>query len=294
MFTAVTGYRAAATKGEHATGKKKLRQKEQSTSSRERKSSLEIETETKRLQSEISADELEKQLGERDTEIAKLKRDHKKIQDSKDAEYEQLLTTLQDLDTIKQGLENEKSRLEIDIKDISAELQNVQNSYDSLLLKYDKDMQKCQGEINTIKKENQEVTKDNHVLRAYIDSLSTAQELIHGDDLYTRRFNDLKNDISSWVAKRSKRHSNLHPSPAVYSQLLDKVKGLGDHGKHTEQFIRRIIHELYTGKETRIPFLRNIIALFLFEQVFNPFAFGLECDLSNYLKYLEKQLFIQC
>ena len=123
--------------------------------------------------------------------------------------------------------------------------------------------------------------------------MSKVQEPLRGDDHYIKLFDDLKNDIDSWVASLSKKNASATLRPGVPKTILVKLGALGEHGHYTAEFLRPLLLQLHGGRKTRIPLIRHVLALFLFDQIFEPFAFGLTRDSSKNMKDIEDRLFKQ-
>jgi hypothetical protein len=137
------------------------------------------------------------------------------------------------------------------------------------------------------------IQKDNENLREYITSMSKAQEPIRGEDFYVQSFEELRGHIQSWMAKNSKLNAKEILAEGVQTEVVAFLDKCGPHGIITSKKFGSQIRELWTSRRTRVPLLRHIVALFLFETVFDRFAFGHDRAASEYLKWIEGDLFRQ-
>lgn len=137
------------------------------------------------------------------------------------------------------------------------------------------------------------IQKDNEGLREYITSMSKAQEPIRGEDFYVQSFEELRGHIQSWMAKNSKLNAKETLAEGVQMEVVGFLDMCGAHGIITSTKFGAEIRELWTSRRTRVPLLRHIVALFLFETVFDRFAFGHDRAASEYLKWIEGDLFRQ-
>jgi hypothetical protein len=137
------------------------------------------------------------------------------------------------------------------------------------------------------------IQKDNETLREYITSMSKAQEPIRGEDFYVQLFEELRGHIQSWMAKNSKLNAKETLAEGVQSEVVGFLDKCGAHGVITAKRFGGQVRELWTNRRTRVPLLRHIVALFLFEMVFDRFAFGHDRAASEYLKWIEGDLFRQ-
>jgi hypothetical protein len=137
------------------------------------------------------------------------------------------------------------------------------------------------------------IQKDNENLREYITSMSKAQEPIRGEDFYVQSFEELRGHIQSWMAKNSKLNAKEILAEGVQTEVVAFLDKCGPHGIITSKKFGSQIRDLWTSRRTRVPLLRHIVALFLFETVFDRFAFGHDRAASEYLKWIEGDLFRQ-
>ena len=191
-------------------------------------------------------------------------------------------------------LQNTNRLLQGDCNRLSEQLQTTENQFSSLQHRSTEEIRQLQASIQSEEQKSAAIQKNNSDLRSLIGRMSKVQEPLRGEDHYIKLFDDLKNDIDSWVAGHSKKNANASLRPQVPSTILVKLGALGEHGQHTTEFLR-LPHllQLYSGKKTRIPLIRHVVALYLFDQIFEPFAFGLTRDSSKNMIDIEDQLFKQ-
>ena len=199
----------------------------------------------------------------------------------------------------KSELQTEKTRFEREKTSLSSQLEASQAKYNTLSTTYDVAIRNSQREIKIRDSEVTRVKEDNQSLRRYIDRMSNAQEPIRGEEKYTQRFEDLNNKITLWVLKQSKLNADvtLHDGN-LRSSVLTKLESFGVCGRHAATSIRSSLAQLYASKKTRASLIRHILALFLFDRVFYPFAFALKfpdasAQASDYMKSIENDLFEQ-
>ena len=157
---------------------------------------------------------------------------------------------------------------------------------------------KFQNDILSRDNEIKRSEENNQSLRRYIDSTRNAQEPLRGENKYVQDFEDLNNKITLWIGAQSKKNANATLQINTRTAILTKTKSFGNYGVHTATQIEHSLKELYVSKKTRAPLVRHILSLFLFDRIFYPFAFALKNpdpshEASNYLKYLEDDLFTQ-
>jgi hypothetical protein len=138
--------------------------------------------------------------------------------------------------------------------------------------------------------------KDNEELRAYIATMRSAQGPIHDDGYYVQGIERLNYQIQSWVVKMTKSVSNTQISYYNAESILKGLEELGDNGEETLDMLRSgntSLQKLYSQPRTRIALVRHVIALFFFDRIFDPFAFGLDEDKSELLWDIQDGIFSQ-
>jgi regulator of replication initiation timing len=203
-------------------------------------------------------------------------------------------------DRLTSKFETEKGRLESEKNNLLLQLRQWEAQYNNLSISHNVLLKSSQRDIDIRDNEIKKCKADNQSLRGYIDNMRNAQEPIRGEEKYTQPFEDLNNNITSWAFKQSKRHANVALQDSkVRTAVLTKLESFGVHGKHTATCFRSSLLQLYYSKKTRAPLIRHILALFLFDRVFYPFAFALKSpdsashDASHYITFIEDDLFEQ-
>ena len=194
---------------------------------------------------------------------------------------------------------------------MTKEYRNFQTEHGTLVNKYNVLL----GNWNNIKSKFEAVTKDievernrnnhreaklnehlaetlryNEDLTEIIANTSKPQEPIHAERHYKTGFLDIKNEVNEFVVKNSKLNSKESLSPADQKKILEKIAEFGDCGKHSSEFLAKRLASLYTSRQFRIPLLRHVFALFLFDQVFGRFAFSVSHEVSDNLRRIEDNI----
>jgi hypothetical protein len=229
--------------------------------------------------------------------LEELRRENQALQDENESIKKRskwLSDNAQQLERQLEKLEEKNKQLENDKSNLSDRLQDAQYKYSSLSILHQDEMNRLQGKIKSRDERITITEQDNIQLRQCIHRMSKPQEPLRSEDSYIDHFQDLKNQIESWVAGHSKQNANVLLERRTQNSVLAKLEQLGTYGIHTTESFRSSLGQWYTNKRTRIPLIRHIIALFLFGRVFNPFAFGLKCqDSSDHLIFIEDHLFTQ-
>ena len=137
------------------------------------------------------------------------------------------------------------------------------------------------------------ILKDNNELRRYIETRKVPSRPNHLDDYYIQQFDDLDHTIQSWAHKHSKQNSNVTLTSAEQIKILEQIAVFGPMGKKSAELLRPQFLTLYTKLKTCRTLVRHIFAVFLFDQIFDPFALGLDNQVSNHLVFIEDNLFNQ-
>ena len=144
------------------------------------------------------------------------------------------------------------------------------------------------------------ISKDNEELRAYIAriSLNSKQmEPIFSDDHYVHAFKQLNDMIEVWVVKHWKKNTRQSWHSTSHERMLQGIAEFGPTGNEAAESLRSQLLPLFAGRpgpvRIRIPLIRHLLAAFLFDQIFEPFAIGLDSQVSNKLSFIEDDLFSQ-
>jgi chromosome segregation ATPase len=170
---------------------------------------------------------------------------------------------------------------------------STQNQFDALKKEHDEFVKLSNAIQGSLEDKCSAVSKDNDVLRDYIHGMSKAQEPIQAEDYYVNCFEAIRNGIHQWAAKHSKLNATETLSETSQSEILEIISGLSTRGKKYSELLRPDMLSLYKSRRTRNPLVRHLFAIFLFEKVFDCFAFGLDSYSSDYLKWIEGNFFSQ-
>lgn len=153
----------------------------------------------------------------------------------------------------------------------------------------------AQQDKQRFKNENRLLRIDNEKLRAEIVTMGKIQGPAKGEEYYIKRFDELKSDIESWAAKHSKLHRNEELSQVSEVELLKSLSELGRCGTMSCQSLKSKtypIRKLYDYGPTRIGLIRHVVAVFLFDQVFEQFAPGVPQTFSHGLRRIEDDIIL--
>jgi hypothetical protein len=151
-----------------------------------------------------------------------------------------------------------------------------------------------QTEKQLLKEENDHLRKDNGQLRTYIVDMESGKGPLHDEEYYIQGFEELRGAIESWIAKHSKANSGQALSEQAQVEVSGILAKLGDQGALSSKFLnaeRHDIRSLYGNRRSCIALIRHVVALFLFTEVFEPFAFGLPQSFSDELKWMKRDIF---
>ena len=84
--------------------------------------------------------------------------------------------------------------------------------------------------------------------------------------------------------KHSKSSAAIELSQSQEIELLKLLLNFGKSGKKSAEFLKtapKLFQNLYANTRSRILLIRHIVAVFLIDQVFEPFAAGLPSSLSQ-------------
>jgi hypothetical protein len=138
--------------------------------------------------------------------------------------------------------------------------------------------------------------KDNEELRGYIAEMRSAQGPVHDDGYYVQTADRLNLQIQSWVARNSKTISDPYIPDNLAREVFKFVERLGENGKKSLQSLtsdHSSLQMLYKYSRSRIAVIRHIIALFLFQSIFHPFAVGLDEGQSELQYKIQECIFSQ-
>jgi len=73
---------------------------------------------------------------------------------------------------------------------------------------------------------------------------------------------------------------------------LKYLAASGPCGKQSSDFLNREFKGLYSNTRSRIPLLRHVCAVILYDEIFEPFAAGLASPVSAVLKWMEEDMLL--
>ena len=149
--------------------------------------------------------------------------------------------------------------------------------------------------INSQALENTQLKETVSSFNTYIANLNRAQEAVYQDSTYVEQLDTLNHFTQSSVASMFKWSCEHELSKEAALKVRGFLKEMDPYGKATLDILTRYgltISDLHKDSTTRIILIRHIIALFLWKNVFSPFAFGLNENLSHNVQTLENNIFL--
>jgi chromosome segregation ATPase len=134
---------------------------------------------------------------------------------------------------------------------------------------------------------------DNEKIRAYIAKRENDLKPVYAEDYYIKSFQELKAEIEMWVAKQSKTNATETLADIHAKEVLQNLAALGQVGRAAAKALNPSIQTWYGTVRSRIPLIRHVIAVFLFDQIFVPFAVGLSPEVSSALSFIEGRILSQ-
>lgn len=173
---------------------------------------------------------------------------------------------------------------------VSNRVRQYADQFDTLVQKYDL----LNQELQKLRVENLNIRTDNEELRAQLVSLQKWHGPLQGEEYYTELFKALNSEIGGAIAGQVKKVSRQAPLEVPDWEILStRIAELGNSGVTSVTFLNstgsNVIDLLFSSGASRIAFIRHIIALFLYERVFEPFAFGLSGPFSETLKVIQQK-----
>jgi len=137
----------------------------------------------------------------------------------------------------------------------------------------------------------QKLKAENEAFRAQIFSIGTGRAPIHDESFYIQKFESLRGTIEQGALKLCRAQAkgeklSLEAEKATLKTLVE----LGPYGElavKTFTETKYAMPLLYNQLTWRIALIRHIVALFLLDRVFSPFAFGISDELSDGLKRIQ-------
>ena len=143
-----------------------------------------------------------------------------------------------------------------------------------------------ENEVQRLKEQNAGLRLDNDKIREYIITKEKElQQAFEDEDYYIECLEELKSDVELWSAKQGKsRASELSTSQEL--QLLELLAALGPCGKNSVELFEsnHFFQKWHSRPRWRIQLLRHVLAVGLFDQIFEPFVAGIPPEsLSQFL-----------
>jgi hypothetical protein len=140
------------------------------------------------------------------------------------------------------------------------------------------------GECNS----RETLTSDNYLLRSQIVEMNSAQEPLRDEQFYVLEFNQIRIDVESWAAKETRTMPKQYLPEQQSLQLISLLKTYGETGSNAAEWFRHKDRRFFQERRNQIALIRHLIAVVLFDQVFDRFAFGFERGYSKYFSDVEK------
>ena len=196
-------------------------------------------------------------------------------------EFERLQNLARECEQNRRALQERDQR----ILQLQEEYRIVEQTHASTL-------QSLEDDIVKLETNRRAFEADNNTLRSYISSMKTPQVQLKDDSYYCDNLQGLNRLIQSRVAKLfidSRCLKTLSKKGGLkILQVLSEIPPLGSYTAtllQTPEYDS--IWTLQKDARKRIAFGRHLIALFLWHNVFAPFAFGLSVDESNRWRNIE-------
>jgi FtsZ-binding cell division protein ZapB len=183
--------------------------------------------------------------------------------------------------TIK-AQENQFTGLSTEVESLHRQNEEFQNHNVTLSEKNDE-----------LRKKNDELRKENDALTKHIRS-KTENGPILGDMYYITEFKQITGFIQNWAATYYKEYGADPSSPDYLNQLPYLLSDVGEFGRNLVEKLNSVqpgLAEIYSIPRSRIVLIRHIIGWFLFDRVFDPFAFGVDKQHSKGLRWTADGLF---
>ena len=132
--------------------------------------------------------------------------------------------------------------------------------------------------------------KDNALLRAQITDMTSAQEPIREERYYILEFNQIGIDVESWAVKETRTMPTQSLSKADSFTIVSELVASGEHGKKAAKWFGNKDKRFFQERRNRIAVIRHVVAVVLFDRVFDRFAFGFSREQSMYFDEIEKRI----
>jgi DNA repair exonuclease SbcCD ATPase subunit len=143
-------------------------------------------------------------------------------------------------------------------------------------------------EIQRLKTNIQIIQADNESFRADKFREEIDLSLRRGEEYYIQTFEQLRGDLEMWIARASKA-GGVMPLPEDAENIALRIlENLGAKGKASAEFLRanQTLRVWYRDIRARIPLVRHLAAVFLFDQIFEPSVVGLSSELRDAFSWI--------
>lgn len=258
---------------------------------------------------------LEKSLKETNDKLNKLRQEYgtmEKANGNLQKEKTNLESKIRDLNSSNDSYRNRNSSFVLENKQLSETLQKVRSERAQLQTQLERHViqhQTDQTEISHLKDEGEKLDAlnngleaeverlkakivglrfDNEDLRRYIVKMENDIQPLQDEEYYIQMFDELKSEVENWVAKQGKSNAGPALSPSDEGRLFQIISDLGSSGRKSVEFLSQnnFCTVWYANTRSRIQLLRHIVAIFLFEKIFKPFAAGLPTKFSEALVWI--------
>ena len=197
----------------------------------------------------------------------------------------------EELDILRQSLKISESQ----IQEHQQEETRLRNKGEAERGRFERQITELLQERARLIQEAAFLRTDNEKLRNSIVTSGSALNPVHDEDYYIHGFEELKADLEMWVVRHTRGKSHRDISNDEASNFLESLAALGPHGKDSSSFLRANCGLEIWIKQPRTRFIlfQHIIAMFLLEQVFAPFAIGLSGSHSDALLWVIDSLLAQ-
>lgn len=134
----------------------------------------------------------------------------------------------------------------------------------------------------------------NASLNMYISNLNRAQAVVQQDSDYVDELDTLNHNIQRSIASMFKWSCDRNLPEEAEAKVISALIEFEPFGKKTLEMLGRCgvtIPALHKDSTTRIVLIRHLIALFLLDKVFQPFAFGLDTNVNKNMSAVEDAVF---
>lgn len=164
------------------------------------------------------------------------------------------------------------------------------------VLKLQRQNEHLRQECEALKKCAAEFKAHNEEFRTQILAMSSGRGPVLEEEFYIQSFEELKGVVEHGTVKLSRAQADGTLPNENQMKVLELVSGLGLNGKHSADYFRSnesLFPTVYNTGRWRNPLIRHIVALYLFDRIFEPFAFGISQELSEGLKQIEMDVILR-